>query len=185
MRKPFISQNIGKETSPYSIQLYNAEGSRWEDPYPFKNVVRYNTGDAGHWPGETMNFRIWPVGDPDYLELRYIGGNEGTFSWESEEDAKSIINNGSTLCCPGRFYDPCYCNFNIYSPVSSSIAQTLEIGVFLVRENEEPINLGTLYLTHDQNLLKKYTCTRCGYVTQGVLAPVSCPVCKGTDFVTT
>lgn len=48
MGKPFISQNIGKETSPYSIQLYNTEGSHWEDAYPFKNVVRYNTSAAGH-----------------------------------------------------------------------------------------------------------------------------------------
>ena len=39
MGKPFISQNIGKETSPYSIQLYNAEGSHWEDAYPFKNIL--------------------------------------------------------------------------------------------------------------------------------------------------
>lgn len=94
MRKPFISQNIGKETSPYSIQLYNAEGSHWEYVYPFKNVVRYNTSDAGHQPGESMHFRIWPVVDPNYLELRYTGGNEGTFSWESTEDGKSIINDG-------------------------------------------------------------------------------------------
>ena len=32
---------------------------------------------------------------------------------------------------------------------------------------------------------KKFTCTRCGYVSQGAVAPASCPVCKGTDFVTT
>lgn len=159
MGKPFISQNIGKETSPYSIQLYDGEGSQWEDAYPFKNVVRYNTSTAGHLPGEPMLFRIWPVLDPDYLELRYTGGNEGTFSWESTEDAKSIINDGSILCCPGAFRDPYYCKFNIYSPVSSSIAQTLELEVFLCGESEEVINLGTLYLTHDQNLSKKYTCT--------------------------
>lgn len=159
MRKPFISQNIGKETSPYLIQLYVGEGSYWEDPHPFKNVIRYNTSDAGHQPGEAMQFRIWPVKDPDYLELRYTGGNEGTFSWESAEDGKSIINNGSTLCCSGRFSDPYYCNFDIYSPVSSSIVQTLELGVFLGGESGEFINLGTLYLTHDWNLSKKYTCT--------------------------
>ena len=158
MGKPFISQNIGKETYPYLIQLYNGEGSRWEDAYPFKNVVRYNTSEAGHQPGEPMHFRIWPVEDPDYLELRYTGGNEGTFSWESIEDGKSIINSGSTLYCSGRFIDPCYCNFNIYSPVSSSIVQTLELGVFIVGETRE-LNLGTLYLTHDQYLSKKYTCT--------------------------
>ena len=58
MGKPFISQNIGKETSPYSIQLYNTEGDRWEYVYPFKNIVRYNTGAAGHLPGEPMHFRI-------------------------------------------------------------------------------------------------------------------------------
>lgn len=150
MRKPFISQNIGKETSPYSIQLYNGEGSYWEYVYPFKNVVRYNTSDAGHLPGESMHFRIWPVVDPNYLELRYTGGNEGTFSWESTEDGKSIINDGSTLYCPGGFNAPYYCNFNIYSPVSSSIAQTLELEVFLGGESEEFINLGTLYLTHDK-----------------------------------
>lgn len=159
MGKPFISQNIGKETSPYSIQLYSTEGGYWEDVYPFKNVVRYNTGAAGHQPGEPMLFRIWPVVDPDYLELRYAGGNEGTFSWESTEDGKSIIYDGSTLYCSGRFNAPYYCNFNIYSPVSSSIAQTLELEVFLGGESEEFINLGTLYLTHDQNLSKKYTCT--------------------------
>lgn len=159
MGKPFISQNIGKETSPYSIQLYNAEGSYWEYAYPFKNVVRYNTSAAGHLPGESMRFRIWPVADPDYLELRYTGGNEGTFSWESTEDGKSIINDGSTLYCSGRFNAPYDCNFNIYSPVSSSIAQTLELEVFLGGESGEFINLGTLYLTHDQNLSKKYTCT--------------------------
>lgn len=32
---------------------------------------------------------------------------------------------------------------------------------------------------------KKFTRTRCGYVAQGAVAPASCPVCKGTDFVTT
>lgn len=159
MGKPFISQNIGKETSPYSIQLHNDEGGHWEDAYPLKNVVRYNTSEAGHQPGEPMRFRIWPIMDPDYLELRYAGGNEGTFSWESVEDGKSIINNGSTLYCSGRGNAPYACNFNIYSPVSSSIAQTLELEVFLGGEYEKFINLGTLYLTHDQNLSKKYTCT--------------------------
>ncbi len=159
MRKPFISQNIGKETSPYIIQLYDAEGSHWEDAYPFKNVVRYNTSEAGHQPGEPMHFRIGPVEDPDYLELRYIGGNEGTFSWESDNYGKSIINDGSTLFCSGKFYAPYCCNFIIYSPVSSSIVQTLELGVFLGGESGEFINLGTLYLTHDYNLSKKYTCT--------------------------
>lgn len=152
MRKPFISQNIGKETSPYSIQLYNAEGSHWGEAEPFKNVVRYNTSDAGHQPGEPMHFRIWPIEDPDYLELRYTGGNEGTFSWETTEDGKSIINDGSTLYHSGGHYAPYYCNFNIYSPVSSSTAQTLELGVFLGGESGKFINLGTLYLTHDQNL---------------------------------
>lgn len=152
MGKPFISQNIGKETSPYSIQLYNTEGGRWEDAYPFKNIVRYNTGDAGHQPGEPMYFRIGPVFDPDYLELRYTGGNEGTFSWESTEDGKSIINDGSTLFCSGRHYAPYCCDFKIYSPVSSSIVQTLELGVFIGGESGEFINLGTLHLTHDQNL---------------------------------
>lgn len=152
MRKTFISQNIGKETSPYLIQLYSTEGGYWEDAYPFKNVVRYDTSAAGHQPGEPMHFRIWPIADPDYLELRYTGGNEGTFSWESTEDGKSIINDGSTLYSSGGHYDPCYCNFNIYSPVSSSTAQTLELGVFLGGESGEFINLGTLYITHDQNL---------------------------------
>lgn len=59
MGKPFISQNIGKETSPYSIQLYNVEGSHWEDAYPFKNVVRYNTSDAGHQPwGQNAHYSL-------------------------------------------------------------------------------------------------------------------------------
>lgn len=38
--------------------------------------------------------------------------------------------------------------------MSSSTAQTLELGVFLGGESGEFINLGTLYLTHDQNLSK-------------------------------
>lgn len=152
MRKTFISQNIGKETSPYSIQLYCTEGGYWEDPEPFKNVVWYVRGAAGHQPGEPMHFRIWPVADPDYLELRYAGGNEGTFSWESNDDGKSIINDGSTLYCSGSHYAPCYCDFNIYSPVSSSTAQTLELEVFLGGESGEFVNLGTLYITHDQSL---------------------------------
>lgn len=152
MGKPFISQNIGKETFPYSIQLYNMEGSRWEAAYPFENVVRYNTGAAGHLPGESMSFRIWPVVDPNYLELRYTGGNEGTFSWKSTDDGKSIINDGSTLYCSGSYKAPFYCNFNIYSPVSSSTVQTLELEVFLGGESEEFIYLGTLYFTHDQYL---------------------------------
>lgn len=150
MGKPFISQNIGKETSPYSIQLYNTEGGYWENVLPFKNVIRCNTSATGHQPGEPMHFRILPVGDPDYLELRYAGGNEGTFSWESAEDMKSIINDGSTLCCPGRFYAPYDCNFNIYSPVEpSSIAQTLELEVFLGGESGEFIYLWTLYIIQD------------------------------------
>lgn len=152
MRKTFISQNIGKETSPYLIQLYNTEGGYWEDAYPFKNVVRYNTSATGHQSGEPMCFRIGPVFDPDYLELRYAGGNEGTFSWESTDEWKSIINDGSTLYCSGRHYAPYRCSFNIYSPVSSSTAQTLELEVFLGGESGEFINLGTLYITHDQNL---------------------------------
>ena len=152
MRKTFISQNIGKETSPYSIQLYSADGGYWQDAYPFKNVVRYNTGVAGHMPGEPMNFRFWPVTDPNYLELRYTGGNEGTFSWKSTDDEKSIINDGSTLYCSGGYNAPYYCNFSIYSPVSSSTVQTLELEVFLGGESEEFINLGTLYLIHNQYL---------------------------------
>lgn len=183
MGKFFISQN--KTTSPYSIQLYSAEGGFWGRVYPFKNVVRYNTGVAGHLPGEWMLFRIWPVADPDYLELRYAGGNEGTFSWKSNKDGESIINDGSTLYCSGGLYDPYYSSFNICSPASSSIVQTLELGVFVIGEDEKFINLGTLYLTHDQYLLKKYTCTQCGYVYEGESALASCPVCKGTDFVTT
>ena len=151
MRKTFISQNIGKETSPYSIQLYNTEGGRWEDAEPLKNVVRYHTNDTGHQPGEPMYFRIWPVADPDYLELRYTGGNEGTFSWESSDDGKSIINNGSTLYCSGGHIDPCYCNFSIYTSVSSSTIQTLELGAFIGGESGEFINLGTLCITHDPN----------------------------------
>lgn len=148
MGKPFISQNIGKETSLYSIQLYNGEGGFWEDAYPLKNIVWYDTSAAGHQPGEPMQFRIWPIIDPDFLELRYIGGNKGTFSWESDDDGKSIINDGSTLYRSGRFTAPYYCNFNIYSPVSSS-TQTLELEVFLGGERVEPIHLGILYLTHN------------------------------------
>lgn len=148
MRKTFISQNI---TSPYSIQLFVTEGGLWEDPYPFKNVVRYATSASGHLSGEAMFFRIWPVADPNYLELRYTGGNEGTFSWESTEDGKSIINDGSTLCCPGGFDDLCHCNFTIYPPVDSSTTQTVELEVFLCGESEEFINLGTLCIIHDQN----------------------------------
>lgn len=148
MGKPFISQNIGKETSPYSIQLYITEGGHWEDACPFKNIVRYSTSASGHLSGEPMHFRIWPVVDPDYLELRYTGGNEGTFSWESDNDGKSIINDGSTLFCSGGHYDPYYCNFIIYAPVSSTV-QTLELEVFLGGESGEFINLGTLYLTYD------------------------------------
>lgn len=99
-----------------------------------------------------MHFRIWPVVDPNYLELRYTGENEGTFSWESTEDGKSIINDGSILYCSGGYNAPYYCNFNIYSPVSSSTTQTLELEVFFGNEEGEFINLGTLYLIHDQNL---------------------------------
>lgn len=149
MGKPFISQNIGKETSPYLIQLFYTEGGRWEDAYPFKNIVRYNTSASGHQSGEPMYFRIWHICDPDYLELRYAGGNEGTFSWETVEDGKSIINDGSTLYCSGGYKDPCYCNFTIYSPVSSSIVQTVELEVFVGGENEKFINLGTLCITYD------------------------------------
>lgn len=152
MGKPFISQNIGKETSPYLIQLFNTEGGRWEDAYPFKNIVRYYTDAAGHQPGEPMYFRIWPVVDPDYLELRYTGGNEGIFSWESTEDGKSIINDGSILYCSGGYKAPYYCNFIIYCPAYSPIVQTLELEVFLGGESGEFINLGTLHFTHDQNL---------------------------------
>lgn len=139
--------------------MYTTEGGYWLNAYPFKNVVRYNTNVAGHLPGEPMHFRIWPVVDPNYLELRYTGGNEGTFSWESTKDGKSIIYDGSTLYCSGSFNAPYYCNFIIYAPVSSSTAQTLELEVFLGGESEEFISLGTLYLIHDRYLSKKYTCT--------------------------
>lgn len=145
MRKTFISQNIGKETR-YSIQLYSSEGDYWQNAYPFKNVVRYYIGVAGHLPGEAMHFRIWPVTDPNYLELRYTGGNDGTFSWESPGHVKSVIYNDSTLYCSGDSNAPYYCNFTIYSP-SSYTEQTLELGVFLGGESGEFINLGTLYLT--------------------------------------
>lgn len=150
MGKPFISQNIGKKTPPCSIQLYNTEGGCWQDAHPFKNIVNYGTRASGHQSGEPMYFRIWPVVDPDYLELRYTGGIEGAFSWETDEDGKSIINDGSTLYCSGGHNDPCYCNFIIYPPMSSSIVQTVELGVFIGGESEEFINLGTLRVTHDQ-----------------------------------
>lgn len=39
MGKTFISQNIGKEMSPYSIQLFHTEGGIWEDAQPFKALV--------------------------------------------------------------------------------------------------------------------------------------------------
>lgn len=129
--------------------MYCTAGGYWQDAYPFKNVVSYHTGVAGHFPGERMHFRIWPVVDPNYLELRYARGNEGTFSWGATENVKSIINDGSTLYCSGTVNAPYYCNFNIYSPVSSSIAQTLELEVFLGGESEEFIYLGTLHLIHD------------------------------------
>nr|DAN27388.1 MAG TPA: Rubrerythrin [Bacteriophage sp.] len=32
---------------------------------------------------------------------------------------------------------------------------------------------------------KKWTCTQCGYVDEAIMPPIKCPVCKGTDFVTT
>lgn len=159
MRKPFISQNIRKETSRYSIQLCNVNGGYWEGLYPFKNVVRYNTSDADHLPGDSMLFRIWPVVDPNYLELRYAGGSDGTFYWKSTKGEKSIIYDDSILYCPGSFNAPFYCSFNIYSPVSSPIVQILELEVFLGGEDEEFISLGTLCLTHNKNLSKKYTCT--------------------------
>lgn len=139
--------------------MFCSDGDYWQNAYPFKNVVRYNTGVADNLPGETMHFRIWPVVDPNYLELRYAGGIEGTFYWASTKDEKSIIYEDSTLYCPGSFNAPFYCNFNIYSPVSSSIVQTLELEVFLGGESEEFISLGTLYLIHDRYLSKKYTCT--------------------------
>lgn len=56
------------------------------------------------------------------------------------------------LYCSGGHTAPYYCKFNIYCPVSSSTAQTLELEVFLGGESGEFINLGTLYITHDQNL---------------------------------
>lgn len=149
MGKLFISQNIGKETSPYSIQLDNAEGGYWEDARPFKNIVRYNSGASGHLSGESMDFRIWPVVDPNYLELRYARGNDGTFSWRSTKDEKSVIYEDSRLYCPGGYIKPFYCNFSIYCPMSNTIAQTLELEVFLGGESEEFINLGTLYLIYD------------------------------------
>lgn len=58
MGKPFISQNIRKETPSYSIQLYNAKNLSWEDARPFKNIVTYYTDAAGHRPGDPMRFRI-------------------------------------------------------------------------------------------------------------------------------
>ena len=152
MGKPFISQNIGKETSSYLIQLFVTEGGIWQDAYPLKNFISYYTSASGHQSGEPMFFRIWPIWDPNYLELRYIGGNEGTFSWETTEDGKSIVNKGSTLYCSGSHYAPYYCEFSIYPPVSSSTVQTLELGVFVGGESEEFIDLGILYVVHDQNL---------------------------------
>lgn len=148
MRKTFISQNIGKETFPYSIQLFHTEGEVWGNPRPFKNVVWYTTSASGHQSGESMHFRIWPISDPDYLELRYIGGNEGTFSWETVEEGKSIINDGSTISCSGSHKAPYYCDFIIYCPVGS-IKQTIELEVLIGGESEEFINLGTLRITHN------------------------------------
>lgn len=31
----------------------------------------------------------------------------------------------------------------------------------------------------------KRTCTRCSYVDEAIMPPIKCPVCKGTNFVTT
>lgn len=155
MKKTFISQNIVKETSPYSIQLYNAEGGIWEDTRPFKNTLEYNTSIAGHQPGEPIHFRIWPVSDPEYLELRFVSGNEGVFYWESSEDGKSAIIDKATLYCSGGYNSPYYCNFNIYVPAGSSTAQYVELDVFLGGESGEFIYLGSLRFIHDQFLLRK------------------------------
>lgn len=148
MRKTFISQNIGKETSPHFIQIFITEGGIWEDPHPFETVESYASSSSGHLPGEVMYFRVWPVIDPDYLELRYIGGDEGIFSWETIDDGKSIINAGSTLYRSGAVHEPFYCNFNIYLPVSDPTEQTVDLGVFIGGESGEFINLGTLRIIH-------------------------------------
>lgn len=65
-------------------------------------------------------------------------------------------------------------------------SENLGYGIKLFAQDIATLNDTTVYSVGAAFIAtKKFTCTRCGYVAQGAVAPASCPVCKGTDFVTT
>lgn len=133
----------------YSIQLYNGEGAYWENPIAFKNVVKYGTTSGGHWPGEPMHFRIYPVSDPDYLELYYANGDAGMFTWESNEDPESTIMKNSKLYVPGGYNDPLPADFWITASRTISGSRILRLRVYTNGEEGVYKYLGTLELTHN------------------------------------
>ena len=84
------------------------------------------------------------------------------------------------------------CHFVISDASSYTCIQNLinysNEGFFMIfTESEDLGNNAKLVYSVGATFIatKKFTCTRCGYVAQGAVAPASCPVCKGTDFVTT
>lgn len=93
-----------------------------------------------------------------------------------------VINSASSYTCIQNLIN--YSNEGFFMIFTES--EDLGNNAKLFAQDIATLNDTTVYSVGATFIAtKKFTCTRCGYVAQGAVAPASCPVCKETDFVTT
>lgn len=93
-----------------------------------------------------------------------------------------VISNASSYTCMQNLMNYSNEGFFIIFTESENLGNYIK----LFAQDIATLNDTTVYSVGAAFIAtKKFTCTRCGYVAQGAVAPASCPVCKGTDFVTT
>lgn len=130
-------------------------------------------------------------GDNKYLKECIITPADWD-QWIGESDL--MISAGSSTChfvISGASSYTCIQNLVINYPNEGFFmifteSEALNDDIKLFAQDIATLNDTTVYSVGAAFIAtKKFTCTRCGYVAQGAVAPASCPVCKGTDFVTT
>lgn len=94
-------------------------------------------------------------------------------------EAKPIVNGNNTMFVPEFLHNRLAILYLTYDSDDNIYFHSGSEGFGLYRS----VTLTGVIAVKQTN--KKYTCTQCGYVYEGTAAPSACPVCRGTDFVTT
>lgn len=141
--------------------------------------------------GNTKNSSLATFAFLTFMENKYPEGSIITPAdwdqWIGESDL--MIRAGSSTChfviSDASSYT-CIQNLMIYSNEGFFMVFTESASLDkLFARDIATLNDTTVYSVGATFIAtKKFTCTRCGYVAQGAVAPASCPVCKGTNFVT-